>query len=715
MKKLFIVLAAAALLALLVIPAAADVPTPWFELGYKDGDVYDVQGNLDCEIQIGDVVETTVTYDGTAYPVTAFVGDDDQEGILVNLPFNDEEEYGAWLLGGCTFELTVELEGLTSGTSGFFTCCNGGGSSLYYRNGGDKKQLQFQIGTTDNAAATNHWGSYAGAGASDAADGPVYFTTGSVLHCVGTYVPETKMLNVYLNGELGTSGYYGDGEFKLGNGYEDVLGIGLNPAYPSESLGIGCEFRVVGAKLYKVALTSAEVAEEYQNVISTITGIKPEVTVVDAPAEIAEEVIEYRTRGPVEAAASVPAPWFDLGFKDGGVYDKQGNLDTSIQAGDVVATTVTVDGTAYDVTAFVGDADQEGILINLPFTDGEGLGGWLLNGCTYEITIELEGLTEGTSGIITCCNGGGSSLYYRNGGTDIKQLQFQIGTTDNSAAEYGWGKYAGAAFNSAEKGPAFYEAGKLLHLVGTYDKATNTLNVYMNGELTSYGLYGEGEFNLGSALPEVLGIGLNPAYPSESLGAGCEFRVVGAKLYQVALTDGEVLKEYQNVVAEVTGAAVEEPAPAEPTYTYPASGESGNALVGTVIGNETGWGGNAAAGAAAAFDGNPATFFDPLGQGDGYCGMDMGRKVVLEKVAILSRYVDADWNGRFKGAEIRGNNEDNVDTAVTLWKSDVEGTAPDSYVITDFENNDGYQYYFYYNTDNHGDVAEVELYGTDSP
>ncbi len=159
--------------------------------------------------------------------------------------------------------------------------------------------------------------------------------------------------------------------------------------------------------------------------------------------------------------------------------------------------------------------------------------------------------------------------------------------------------------------------------------------------------------------------------------------------------------------------AEEKPAVEEPTYSYPASGESGNSLVGTVIGNAEGWGGNAATGAAAAFDGNPATFFDPLGQGDGYCGMDMGRKVVLEKVAILSRHVDADWNGRFKGAEIRGNNVDDVNTAVTLWKSDIEGTAPDYYVVTDFENNDGYQYYFYYNTENHGDVAEVEFYGKD--
>ena len=563
MKKIFALLFLFALCAALALNAYADVPAPWFELGFKDGDVTDVQGNLDVSIQAGEVGETTVNYDGKEYPVTAFVGDDDQEGILVELPFSDAEEYGAWLLGGCTYELTIQLQGLTDGTSGFFTCCNGGGSSLYYRNGGEKKQLQFQIGTTDNSLATNHWGSYAGAGAADAVNGPVYFETEKILHCVGTYVPETKMLNVYLNGELGSSGYYGEGEFNLGNGYEDVLGIGLNPAYPSESLGVGCEFRVVGAKLYKVPLTSAEVAEEYQNIISAITGTTPEVTVVDAPAEATEEVIEYRTRGPVEPADSVPAPWFDLGFKDGGVYDKQGNLNVSVQAGEIAETTVTVDGTAVPVTAFVGDADQEGILISLPFADEASLGAWLTGGCTYEIAIELEGLTEGTSGIITCCNGGGSSLYYRNGGADKKQLQFQIGTTDNSAAEYAWGSYAGAANNSAEKGPAFFETGKLLHCVGTYDKETNTLSVYLNGELTSYGLYGGGEFKLGSGLTDVLGIGLNPAYPSESLGVGCEFRVVGAKLYQTALSDAEVLKEYQNTVALVTGAPEEEPAQAE--------------------------------------------------------------------------------------------------------------------------------------------------------
>ncbi|MCR5681628.1 MAG: hypothetical protein K6G29_04175, partial [Clostridiales bacterium] len=69
-------------------------------------------------------------------------------------------------------------------------------------------------------------------------------------------------------------------------------------------------------------------------------------------------------------------------------------------------------------------------------------------------------------------------------------------------------------------------------------------------------------------------------------------------------------------VSAAGGAAAEEPA----APTYPASGAADNIINGTVIGNETGWGDNAAAGAAAAFDGDAATFFDPLGVGDGFCG-----------------------------------------------------------------------------------------------
>ena len=172
----------------------------------------------------------------------------------------------------------------------------------------------------------------------------------------------------------------------------------------------------------------------------------------------------------------------------------------------------------------------------------------------------------------------------------------------------------------------------------------------------------------------------------------------GGGIWAGSYTDGAVV-----TLVGAPGAAAEE-APAAPTY--PASGTEGNAIVGTVIGNETGWGDNAAAGAAAAFDGDVATFFDPLGVGDGFCGIDAGEAYILDKVVIMSR---ADWNARFKGAMIQGSNDG--ENWTTLWTSDGEGTNPDWYTVTEFENNTGYSQFRYFNESEHGDVAEVEFYG----
>ena len=149
-----------------------------------------------------------------------------------------------------------------------------------------------------------------------------------------------------------------------------------------------------------------------------------------------------------------------------------------------------------------------------------------------------------------------------------------------------------------------------------------------------------------------------------------------------------------------------DPQAASAASVYPASGTEGNVILGTVIGNETGWGDNAAAGAAAAFDGDIATFFDPLGVGDGFCGIDAGEAYILDKVVIMSR---ADWNARFNGAMIQGSNDG--ENWTTLWTSDGEGTNPDWYTVTEFENNTGYSQFRYFNTTEHGDVAEVEFYG----
>ncbi len=147
---------------------------------------------------------------------------------------------------------------------------------------------------------------------------------------------------------------------------------------------------------------------------------------------------------------------------------------------------------------------------------------------------------------------------------------------------------------------------------------------------------------------------------------------------------------------------------AAPSYSYPASGADGSIINGTVIGNATGWGDNADAGAAAAFDGNPATFFDPLGVGDGFCGMDAGESYILDKVAVLSR---SGFLDRFAGAMIQGSNDG--ENWTTLWTSDTQAASETEYtIITEFENNTGYSQFRYFNETNHGDVAEVEFYGT---
>ena len=59
---------------------------------------------------------------------------------------------------------------------------------------------------------------------------------------------------------------------------------------------------------------------------------------------------------------------------------------------------------------------------------------------------------------------------------------------------------------------------------------------------------------------------------------------------------------------------------------------------------------------------------------------------------------------------IQGSNDG--ENWTTLWTSDAEGTYPDYCTVTEFENNTGYSQFRYYNETNHGDVAEVEFYGT---
>ena len=197
---------------------------------------------------------------------------------------------------------------------------------------------------------------------------------------------------------------------------------------------------------------------------------------------------------------------------------------------------------------------------------------------------------------------------------------------------------------------------------------------------------------------------------TDNAAAVTEIEVAAATSRYVKITiTGEGSYEVKELIVRKTKDEVDTSADAK----YPSSGVSvpdGSVVIkGTVIGNETGWGGNPDTGAAAAFDGDINTFFDPLGTGDGFCGMDAGKPYVLTKVAIHPR--DAQL-ARFYGATIQGSNDGEEWT--DIWMSLDEATEWTWHEVEADEFDESgvaYRYYRYYNMLSHGDVAEVEFYG----
>ena len=197
---------------------------------------------------------------------------------------------------------------------------------------------------------------------------------------------------------------------------------------------------------------------------------------------------------------------------------------------------------------------------------------------------------------------------------------------------------------------------------------------------------------------------------TDNAAAVTEIEVAAATSRYVKITiTGEGSYEVKELIVRKTKDEIDTSADAK----YPSSGVSvpdGSVIInGTVIGNETGWGGNPDTGAAAAFDGDINTFFDPLGTGDGFCGMDAGKPYILTKVAIHPR--DAQL-ARFYGATIQGSNDGEEWT--DIWMSLDEATEWTWHEVEadDFdESGVAYRYYRYYNMLSHGDVAEVEFYG----
>ncbi|MGN1346273.1 MAG: discoidin domain-containing protein [Eubacteriales bacterium] len=173
--------------------------------------------------------------------------------------------------------------------------------------------------------------------------------------------------------------------------------------------------------------------------------------------------------------------------------------------------------------------------------------------------------------------------------------------------------------------------------------------------------------------------------------------------------------EWGNSIWEIVARSSKDAVETNTAGAYPSSGTEipdGSVLInGDRLGIETGWGSNPATGRDAAFDGDTSTFFDPLGVGDGYCGIDAGEEMILTKILIHPR--DGQLP-RFNGATIEGANEEDFSDAVALYISVEDASEFTWYDVTDEiedADNTGYRYFRYINYTIHGDVAEVELYG----
>ena len=182
-------------------------------------------------------------------------------------------------------------------------------------------------------------------------------------------------------------------------------------------------------------------------------------------------------------------------------------------------------------------------------------------------------------------------------------------------------------------------------------------------------------------------------------------RCLNFELYKPSGSNGFAIKEIViRRSADATEAAV---------TGYPSSGVTppdGSFIIkGELIGLEEGWGGNADAGRAAAFDGDINTYFDPLGTGDGYAGVDAGEQYTLTYIAIHPR------DGqivRFDGAEINGSNDGENWELIWISEGEAEEWTWQKISADQFKiQNPTFRYFRYFNEFTHGDVGEVELYG----
>ena len=237
--------------------------------------------------------------------------------------------------------------------------------------------------------------------------------------------------------------------------------------------------------------------------------------------------------------------YFDLDMSGGTITDAMGNAAVTVTGGGITETTVEHNGTKATTNTYTGDRYKEQYYMTLNFkniTSDSQWGEFVMGSSTFEIFLRLDKLPGQTVGLITSCNSGGTTLYLRKqaGG----QLTFQIGSTKPNSN--GTGAYSSSSNMSGDTPLAI--AGDLLHVVGSYDKETNTLKLYINGILVASADYGTGSFKGGAGNDYIIGIGHNTQFDSEELSSYANYELFEAKIYDCALTDEQVAQEYWNCI-----------------------------------------------------------------------------------------------------------------------------------------------------------------------
>ncbi len=249
------------------------VPDAYFDLDLSGDAPADAKGNATVTTTGGEITQTTVTHGGEEKTATVYTGDRYKEKYYLTVDFNQintEADWADFIMGSTTFEIFLRLDKLPGQTVGLITSCNGGGVTLYLRKqaGG---QLNFQIGSTNsnaNSDAGAGRGNYSAA-VSMNGDAPIA-TANDLLHIVGSYDSNTNMMKLYINGILVAEADFGEGNMKLGSQNDCVLGIGYNPQYSSEEISSYANFELFEARVYDVALTDEQVAQQYWNCIDNL-------------------------------------------------------------------------------------------------------------------------------------------------------------------------------------------------------------------------------------------------------------------------------------------------------------------------------------------------------------------------------------------------------------------------------------------------------------